>query len=676
MSRLPGRHDRGCGSRVEEPTAGRRTSARARPLDAGCRGAVQVRWSSGERVRAGETLRLEGRWLPSSRALGVAGGLLVARRSERLGFAPGLLDRLRNWLFVQSRSLYGTRAAVVDALILGRRGGIDPSLTNAFARAGLVHILAISGFHVGIVGGWALLLLRLAGVSRARARLAAATLVSCYVGFIGFPAPAVRAAALAWVVTIETERQRRPSAASVLGVTGIAMLLLDPFAVTGVGAWLSVTALAGVGAATRWSDKALSRAGPVRILSGSVGATLGTAPVAALALGMIAPVGVLANLAAIPLAGLAVPGVLASLLLGGLGPAVGGPLAAGSGVVLASLEALAALAAQAPGGALLFEPGLLPAGIALGVLLLAAGLLRDRPTRAEAGRRLAWLSGLALSGSLVLGWWRAADAGTRLTLHFLSVGQGDAALVETSGHHWVLIDAGPRDQRSDAGRRVVLPFLVRRGVSSLDAVLLSHAHLDHFGGAPALLGRVRARVVLEPGRPSPDPAYRALLDQLDLADVPWSVVRAGQRFTVDGVTFEALHPDTSWSGWGDDLNEDSLVLRIRAGKFTALFMGDAGEPVEALLAGRAGRVDLLKVGHHGSATATTDRWLAELDPSIAVVSTGPNRYGHPSPEALARLAASGADVWRTDLDGTVTVMVDDAAVRVKGRRRARGYPLH
>ncbi|MGE0556312.1 MAG: ComEC/Rec2 family competence protein, partial [Gemmatimonadales bacterium] len=100
------------------------------------------------------------------------------------------------------------------------------------------------------------------------------------------------------------------------------------------------------------------------------------------------------------------------------------------------------------------------------------------------------------------------------------------------------------------------------------------------------------------------------------------------------------------------------------------------EPVEALLAGRAGRVDLLKVGHHGSATATTDGWLAELDPSIAVVSTGPNRYGHPSPEALARLAASGADVWRTDLDGTVTVMVDDEAVRVKGRRRARGYPLH
>ncbi|MGE0556435.1 MAG: ComEC/Rec2 family competence protein, partial [Gemmatimonadales bacterium] len=555
--------------RVEEPTLGR-ASARVTPLDAGCRGAVQVRWSSGERVRAGETLRLEGRWLPSSRALGVASGLYVARRSERLGFDPGRLDRLRNWLFVQSRSLYGTRAGVVDALILGRRGGIDPSLTNAFARAGLVHILAISGFHVGIVGGWALLLLRLAGVPRARARLAAATLVSCYVGFIGLPAPAVRAAALAWVVTIETERQRRPSAASVLGVTGIAMLLLDPFAVLSIGAWLSVTALAGVGVATRWSDRALSRAGPVRILSGSVGATLGTAPVAALALGMIAPVGVLANLAAIPLAGLAVPGVLASLLLGWLG-GVSGPLASGSGVVLASLEALAAFAARVPGGALLFEPGLLPAGIALGVLLLAGGLLRDRPTRAEAGRRLAWLSGLALSGSLVLGWWRAADAGSRVTLHFLSVGQGDAALVETSGHHWVLIDVGPRDQGSDAGRRVVLPFLVRRGVSSLEAVVLSHAHLDHFGGAPALLGRVRARVVLEPGRPSPDPAYRALLDQLDVSDVPWSVVRAGQRFTVDGVTFEALHPDTSWSGWGDDLNEDSLVLRIRAGKFTALF---------------------------------------------------------------------------------------------------------
>jgi competence protein ComEC len=239
----------------------------------------------------------------------------------------------------------------------------------------------------------------------------------------------------------------------------------------------------------------------------------------------------------------------------------------------------------------------------------------------------------------------------------------------------VLVDAGPRSDSRDAGRDVVVPFLTRHGVRRLDLLVVSHSHLDHQGGAAAVLDRIGAAVVLEPGRAAVDGAYRAFLDAVDRTGARWSVARSGQRFAIDGVAFEILHPDTTWAGWGTDLNEDSIVLRVRAGRFEAVLGGDAGLPVESLLRGRVGGAEVLKVGHHGSRTASGSPWLDEIHPRVAVVSVGTNRDGHPAPAALARLDSAGADVWRTDREGTITVVVESTRMQVRGRNRAVWYPL-
>ena len=143
---------------------------------------------------------------------------------------------------------------------------------------------------------------------------------------------------------------------------------------------------------------------------------------------------------------------------------------------------------------------------------------------------------------------------------------------------------------------------------------------------------------------------------------------------VDGVSLTVLHPDTAWAEWGGDVNEDSLVLLVEYGAFQALFAGDAGFPAEARLRGRVGRVDLLKVGHHGSAGSTGDEWLQELAPRAAVVSVGRNTYGHPAPSAVARIAQAGAELWRTDRDGSVTVETDGVTMRLRADDRAVEYP--
>ncbi|MEP7227110.1 MAG: hypothetical protein ABI785_07095, partial [Gemmatimonadales bacterium] len=148
-----------------------------------------------------------------------------------------------------------------------------------------------------------------------------------------------------------------------------------------------------------------------------------------------------------------------------------------------------------------------------------------------------------------------------------------------------------------------------------------------------------------------------------------------ERFDLDGVAFTVLHPDPAWHGWGEDVNEDSLVLLVEYGAFQALFAGDAGFPAEAEMRNRTRAVDLLKVGHHGSRGSTGDEWLDSLRPSAAVISVGRNKYGHPSSPTLARLRRHRVEVWRTDRDGPIAVMTDGMQMTVQSKGRSTTYDV-
>jgi competence protein ComEC len=588
----------------------------------------------------------------------------------------GTLSRMRTALFLSSRRLYGSRAPMVDALVLGRRGGIDPELQNRFAQSGLVHLLSISGFHVGLISAWVFLLARSLRLTRARALVVAALASTAYVAFLGWPAPATRAAALALVLARCHLRQRRVQANALLSATCLGVLLVDPWAVLDLGGWLSAAALWGATRFSGWTDRRLGETFWWRTLASSFGATNATAPITAYGLGTVALAGLILNFLAIPLAAVAVPGVVVSLLLDPVLPSVARALAGGSGLALHTLELVASAGAAIPGGHLLVEPGPRDAAPWLGVLLVALWIFGTRNTVAEVGRRAGWAvtltACLTLFPSLLAG---SGDGARVVTLHFLNVGQGDGALVRTPGGHWVMIDAGPIGERNDAGRRVMAPFLARQGVRVLTAVVVSHAHADHLGGVPSVLARVRAGEVVEPGRLTPDPAYTRFLTGLDSTRVPWHPGRTGEQFLLDGVSFTVLHPNATWEGWGEDLNEDSLVLLVEYGAFQAMFAGDAGFRAEADMRGRVPRVDLLKVGHHGSRGSTGDEWLDSLRPRVGVISVGRNDYGHPAPETLRRLVAHGVEIRRTDQDGTITVTTDGRRMTVRSARATTAYDV-
>jgi competence protein ComEC len=661
--------------RLLEPVGREGGRVEVQPLGAGCIQPVLAWWPRGHASEAGLVVRAEARWIPRTTRFGRSDGTLVIAYLGRGSGTPSVSARLRTTVSRTSQTLYGGRAPMVDALILGRRSGLNRALQDRFAQSGLVHLLSISGFHVGVITAWIFLLCRSLGVGRIRALLFAAAVSVAYVAFLGWPAPAVRAAALAVLVALSRARQRKIETNALLSATCLCVLLIDPWAILDLGAWLSASALWGATTFSRWTDRTLGTSVWWRTLGSSVGATLTTAPITAAALGAVAVIGVALNFMAIPLAAIAVPGVLASLLVFPFWPGLAAALAGGAGLVLHLLELLATAGAAVPGGHLIEAAELGSAVPWLAGLALSLWAIGARNTLAEAIRRWSWAGVATLWVGTLWVWAPAsADAGSGLALHFLDVGQGDGAVLRTPLGRWIVIDAGPRNDRSDAGRRVVVPFLARGGARELALAFVSHAHADHLGGIPAVLDRFHAGMVIEPGDQVADPLYYEFLDELAAESMAWHRGRRGERFTLDSVRFTILHP-YEWSRWGEDLNEDSLVLLVEYGAFQALFAGDAGFAAEAEMRGRTRAVDLLKVGHHGSRGSTGDEWLDSLRPKMAVISVGRNTYGHPAAETLARLLKHRVDVWRTDRDGEVTVTTDGRHMTVKAGGRSEMYDV-
>ncbi|MGH7506871.1 MAG: ComEC/Rec2 family competence protein, partial [Longimicrobiales bacterium] len=299
-------------------------------------------------------------------------------------------------------------------------------------------------------------------------------------------------------------------------------------------------------------------------------------------------------------------------------------------------------------------------GVALAILLarrLAAhGSAGSPPHRAM--RRIAAAATIAAA---VIAWpiaVRLAGDGA-LRIFAIDVGQGDALAVRTPAGRWIVIDAGPRTDRFDAGRARVVPFLLQHGARRIDLLVLTHPHADHIGGAQALFEAFDVAAVVDPAVPAAYDLYLGTLAAARAEESRWLAAREGRVLRVDDVVLEFLAPDSASLDARDDPNDYSVVFRLSFGRFRALFLGDAPEAVEeAIVAEHRTAVasQVIKVGHHGSRTSTGEALLEAAAPGIALVSVGErNRYGHPDPGVMARLARRGVRILRTDQRGTVTL---------------------
>ncbi len=247
-----------------------------------------------------------------------------------------------------------------------------------------------------------------------------------------------------------------------------------------------------------------------------------------------------------------------------------------------------------------------------------------------------------------------------LAVSFLDVGQGDATLLQ-GPDFTILIDAGRHD-RDD-----VVPHLRRRGVRALDLVIVTHPHADHIGQLPAVLDAFKVREVWMSGDVHTSQSYERALDALLASGAGYHEPRAGEVHQVGSLRIEVVNP-AELTG---DLHEGSVAVRAVFGEVAFLFTGDAEAHTEAAMISRGHelRAHVLQLGHHGSQTSSSSAFLEAVAPELAVYSAGEgNPYGHPHPEALARLRSLGVTVLGTDVRGTITVTTDGRTYHVETER--------
>ena len=617
-------------------------------------------------VRAGVPVIVSGRWMPGRRRhwLRASGIDLGEPAADRVGRSPRLSDA--RWLFVRWRAavterferLYGSRAPMVSALTLARREGMDRTLSDGFARAGISHLLAISGFHVGLIAAMAFGLLRAAGVPGRRSRLGAVGVVWLYVLFIGMPDAAARAALILALASLSRSRGRPPARWGALASAMVLLLATDPSRIASPGFQLSFLGAAGLIAwadsLTRWVRR---RSGPrcPRDLAAAIGAgiaaTVATLPAVAWHFERVSLVGVPVTLLATPLVSLALPGAILSALVEPIWPALAHFLAGGVGVLLVALERLVRFVASWNGASVWVSR---PSVVAATLGLAWAGYIARRPGIGGGARRgliLLYVLGAVTSWPWLLG---LVGRG-RLEAIFIDVGQGDAIALRSPRGRWALVDAGPPHD-GDPEAHPVVRALRALGVRRLEVLVLTHPDLDHIGGAQAVLRSFDVGAVLDPALASGKADYVDLLRSAGAAGLAWHPARAGRVIDFDGAVIEVLHPDSALAQ-DVESNAASVVARVVLGDFGLLLTGDADKSAERAVLASLGQIDVLKLGHHGSDTSTDSLLLAVARPSAAVVSVGRlNRYGHPHPDVLSRLETAGVPLHRTDRDGTVRVV--------------------
>jgi competence protein ComEC len=592
------------------------------------------------------------------------------------------LSRAHEWAHERLRDRLGEPAAsLLAGELWGERSALPPSLRTEFQETGTVHVLATAGLHMGAVSALALFALAFFALPRGATCVGAIAVVWAFVWWSGAQLPAERAAAMATAALAARACGRATFSWNALGLAAIAVELARPESVAGASFALSFSCVGAIFACAapldRWIEARIALPHRLReALTLTLATQLGTWPLSAAVFFQFAPYALAANFAVVPCVAATMALGAAQLALEWCAP-LAGLCADLNAWLLAWMLGVVQTVSQLPGAVIPMAPAPAWCIAAYDAALLAAPVLWRRPFVAGAldWRRTFAVAALLSASALVL--WPPQRLDPRLRITVLDVGQADAIVIQTPRGHTFLVDAGGRLERvarggdSDAervGERIVVPFLLRRGIHTVDALILSHPHGDHAGGVAPVLRRLGVAQFDDSGQRYGGYAYRDAVATARMRGVPILHPRAATRWrTDDGLILDFIGPSLPFIAGGNAINSNSLSFVLRYRDFRMLFTGDAGSEAEQRFLRE--RVDLratvLKVGHHGSAYGSTPQFIAAVAPRYAIISVGRhNLFGHPAQSTLSTLRHFGARIYRTDEDGAVTVVTDGSSLRV------------
>lgn len=587
---------------------------------------------------------------------------------QKRGPPSDVLSRVRARATRAIDRTFGDDAPLARALLVADQHQIPTEMRDRYASAGLIHMLSISGLHVAVIAAAMELLFQVARLSRRASLLGAFIATGVYVAVIGAPPPALRSAAMLGV-SMASRLSQRPTSPWAAWALGAFVPLVQPRIALDVGYQLSVLGMCAlVAAGSLWRRHLAKRIDGwkgklARELITSIVACAVTAPLVAWVFGRVSLIAPISNLVAAPIITLAQPILFLALLVSPAG-AVARFVAQAVHPLLFAFDWVAWVAASTPGAAITVTTtivtALLGAVAAIALVVACSSRFPARPA----------ITGLAALAAMTVFPALPIVRNDRVELHVLDVGQGDAILVRTNRGNWILLDAGPAWRGGDAGRSTVVPYILRRG-GSLEAFVLSHPHTDHVGGAASVLTAMRPHAYWDAAFAGGSEAYIASLAAAKKQGIQWHRVHPGDSILVDGVSVSFLAPDSAWTVGLRDPNLASTIAVVHYGTVRFLLVGDAERAEEDWLLAQHRdelRAQVLKVGHHGSSTSSSDAFLDAVHPGVAIISVGAgNMYGHPSNDVLHALSRVGAEVLRTDEAGTVIVRTDGIHIEIEAK---------
>lgn len=645
------------------------------------------------------------RWLGS---VSGSNSLTLIRRGGR--FSPaGLIFRARDSLrrFLDAHAS-GEVRAVLKSITIGDRGELSHELRESFSDAGLAHVLSASGLHVGIAAALAYQLV--AALARARPRVlflqpfmkivacVSVPIIIAYCSIVGARAPAIRAGVMGLVVAFAVIADRDWRSLNSLALAALVVLALQPLSVFTLGFQLSFLAVFGILLVVpKVSDRLLRRGtgtvgvpgeadpSPAAVLDrfpllrrvvGSavllvfvtVSAQVAVAPLLLLVFHRLPMYGLAANMVGSLLLLIALPTALIASVTGLFAPGVGHVLLVPAKLSARALIDTASVLAELPASTVT-----LPYfnGVCFGACLIFSLCFLFLLRRPSARRGIIVLVSAASAIVTVTLVTTLSSTGV-ITAVFLNVGKADACFVRPPGTRGILIDGGLKNDYFDAGHSIVAPFLKWRGITGLDAVIISHPQADHIGGLQAAMEQAPPGLVLLNRIPYRTDLLTAVLTdaarrgaELKQADRTMEELTFGEarlQFLNRPVT-ETVAPLN-----GRDVNNASTVFKLRYGNVSFLFTGDleADGEHELVTSGKNLQADVLKVAHHGCESSSTTAFLEAVRPKICVISCDDSPLGRcPGQEVTARLKALGCVILWTGRDGAVTVETDGTDIRYK-----------
>ena len=582
-----------------------------------------------------------------------------------INFLRAMADVRQHYKDMLERSMNAADSAAIFAMLFGGYGGLRAELIESFTTVGLIHILSVSGSHMSILAAAAGALASVLRLRRSTKFLIGCSIIVSYAILSGCVPPVVRSAATAALTFFALAFGYQREARRLLTITALIMLLHNPLLLFHISFQLSFTATAGILYLSVPLNKFFERLNPngnrfieaaLMSIACTLGATIMPQPVVAWYFNQLSISSLPANLIVTPiLEFIIVVGLIAGLIAFVL-PPVANIICVGLSLIFGAAYELTALIAKLPASNIYF-PTLQPIAAAAYYVFIFL-ILRRSPLIKK------FLILMVVICPIIF----FVSRNDGLSVHFIDVHQGDCALVITPNRHAMLFDTGGvREHTFDIGSRVVVPYLKHFGVTRLDCIFLSHSHEDHCEAVGSIMKKIPVDRIItshEPknfyaasfGMSEDDPELEIMRPALD-----------GEKFSIDGATVEVIYaPEYMSGGTG---NEVSNVYRLKFGRASFLFTGDLVVEEEQKILARDLKSTVLKVGHHGSLTSSSEEFIRAVDPKYAVFCVGANnRFGHPRAAIVERFQALGVAIKRTDLDGAIVFSTDGNELRVSTYR--------